>query len=132
MTEEDTETAAGRRTLAGRRVLIVEDEALIGLDVSLAVEAEGASAVVAHDLDAAHAALDDAPVDAAVLDINLGGGVTSEPIARRLRSANVPFIIHSGDFRMEGELIDEIGAPVIVKPAAIPVLIQAILDVLED
>ncbi len=56
--------------------------------------------------------------DAAILDVNLGRGTTCEPVADRLQSLRVPFLIHSGDLLRQGELIARIDAEVIAKPAA--------------
>jgi hypothetical protein len=42
------------------------------------------------------AAIAEAPVDAAILDVNLGRGGTSDPVAAELRRRRVPFVFLTG------------------------------------
>lgn len=78
------------------RVLLVEDSLLIALDAEDALIACGVSKVViAANVAAGLAALADGLPDFAVLDHNLGDE-TSEPIARALSEAGVPYCFASG------------------------------------
>jgi PAS domain S-box-containing protein len=83
-------------TLAGRRVLVVEDEALISLQLASAV-AELGGRVVGPAATVAEALrlVAQGELDAAVLDLNLGGE-RSDPVARALREAGVPFVLSTG------------------------------------
>ncbi|MEM9798132.1 MAG: response regulator [Pseudomonadota bacterium] len=98
-------------------ILIVEDEALIALDLSMILEDEGADI---HGpcctVDAAMGCTDN--IDAAILDVDLRGE-TVFPIADRLQAAGTPFIFHTGRADME-ELRGRYGADVsvVVKPAS--------------
>lgn len=75
--------------LAGRRVLVVEDEYFIAVDLKRALSKEGALVVgPVRDL-AAGLSLADEPIDAAILDVNLEEAM-SYPIADRLRDRKVP------------------------------------------
>lgn len=76
------------------RVLILEDEALLALDLKRRLEGAGFVVVgPATSVAQAVEVMGDGPCcDAAILDVNLGGGETSEPIARELRSRRVPFL----------------------------------------
>ena len=90
--------------LCGRRILVLDDDPLAGVIASLDLEDAGAPFVLVHDEGAAHAALDraqasGAPFDAAVLDVNLGGGRTSRSVARRLRDTGIPFVLHTAEPR---------------------------------
>ncbi|MGJ3263478.1 MAG: response regulator [Salinarimonas sp.] len=81
------------RELAGRRILIVEDERLIALDMLDILERWGCT--VLGPVGTAAAALEvvenDLP-DGAILDVNLIGG-TSEPVAEALAERGRPFIV---------------------------------------
>lgn len=84
--------------LAGRRVLIVEDEVLIALDIESALEDRGAEVTgpVTRLADGLAAATDENSVfDCAVLDINLQGEEVF-PIAEVLERRGVPFLFHTG------------------------------------
>jgi CheY-like chemotaxis protein len=78
------------------RVLLVEDEAMIGLQLEQALEAKGCQVVgVATNVDEALTLIDCAHPEGAVLDVNLGGE-RSFPIADRLRGLGVPFVFCTG------------------------------------
>lgn len=86
----------GEPQLAGRRILIVEDEYIIAADLEDVLAREGATVVgiassVAHGL----ALVDKAHPEAAVLDLNLGGEI-SAPVASALAERSVPFVIVTG------------------------------------
>lgn len=78
-----------------QRVLVVEDDPIIALDVSGTIEDEiGIPVVVAFDLMSAANVL--APdIRFALLDINIGKD-TSFGLARRLMALGVPFAFTSG------------------------------------
>src|SRR4051812_23587134 len=85
----------------GRRVLVVEDEYLIGLSLTDCLERAGAAVVwVQNDRDA-YAALSgsEANFDTLILDIDLGAGTTGFDIARfaRRRSPKAAIIFSSGN-----------------------------------
>lgn len=105
------------KPLSARRVLILEDEAFIALDLAIALEDAGAAVVCAGNCAEAEAALDAHPIDAAVLDVNLGAE-SCETVARRLRLEGRPFLLHTGDLRAADELVERLAAPVTPKPAA--------------
>jgi CheY-like chemotaxis protein len=81
--------------LEGLRVLIVEDDPIIGLDLSETIAAAGAFVMgPAHDVPSALALLENAPVNAAVLDHLIVGG-DSRPIADLLVRRGVGFLFHT-------------------------------------
>lgn len=83
--------------LAGKRVLIVEDEWLIADDLVRALRAEGAQIVgPAASVEAAMRLLETSQVDAAVLDIQLDKGSSVYPVAEALRDLHVPFLFATG------------------------------------
>lgn len=109
-------------TLAGKRILVVEDEFLISLLAVDMLEELGAVGVgPAATVEEGLALLDGGPVDAAMLDVNLGG-TRSDALADVLRARGIPFLIASG----YGDAVG--GAePVLGKPYDLPRL-QAALE----
>jgi DNA-binding NtrC family response regulator len=85
-----------RNELAGRRILIVEDEYYLAEDLADAVRAAGGEVVgPVGNLPDAEARVAQGGFDCAVLDINLHGEFAF-PIARRIEAAGVPFVIATG------------------------------------
>lgn len=108
--------------LRGKRILLLEDEVFIAVELRRGLEAAGAKVVYARTLARAHRALDQGGLDGAVLDVTLSATETCEPIAGRLRAAGVPFLLHSGDLDRQGEVLANLEAPVVAKPAAAEVV----------
>jgi CheY-like chemotaxis protein len=83
--------------LRDRRILVVEDEYLIAVSLQDALENAGAVVVgPAPSVDKAIKQIESEPhIDAAVLDVNLGG-MLAYPVADMLVAKNIPFIFTSG------------------------------------
>jgi len=82
--------------LQGLKVLIVEDEIIVSMLLEDMLEEFGCQVVgPANDVAAALELVRTAPLDAAVLDVNLNGA-KSYPIADALRERGVPFAFASG------------------------------------
>lgn len=80
----------------GRRILLAEDEALVGLDLAATIAAAGGTVLGPFvGVDDALAALSSGRVDAAVVDLNLGGE-RCIALMEALERAGVPFVICSG------------------------------------
>lgn len=85
------------RLLNGRRILVLEDEGLVAMHIEDLLDDLGCKVVgPISNLDDAVAALADEAIDAALLDVNLGDGTTSYPVATRLRQNGVPFAFVTG------------------------------------
>ena len=81
--------------LAGKAILVVEDEFLIRLDLQLLLEMEGADVVTASSVQEGLRIVDDTPdLSAALLDVRLPDG-DIYPVARKLDDDDVPIIFHS-------------------------------------
>lgn len=87
-------------TLAGRSILIVEDEPLIALEVHAAFNAAGASIVSAAHKKEALRMISLPGLSAAVVDINLGGHDCSD-VCKRLSDSGIPFVFYTGDARAD-------------------------------
>jgi DNA-binding NtrC family response regulator len=83
--------------LAGSRVLVVEDEALIAMSISaMLTEADGVPVGPAASVREARQLIKDATVlDAAVLDVNLADGSVT-PILEALSARGIPTVIYTG------------------------------------
>ncbi|MBN8903761.1 MAG: hypothetical protein BGO51_26745 [Rhodospirillales bacterium 69-11] len=85
-------------SLAGRRILVVEDDFLVGQVILDLLEDEGADVlgpIGTVDEAVAFVVAQDGNFDQAVLDLNLHG-VKSYPVADMLARNNVPFVFMTG------------------------------------
>ena len=82
--------------LSGLRVLLLEDEYLIAMDVELLCSENGAAEIVTkRSLEELEQMGGLESFDVAILDLMLAG-VSTLPFAERLRKNDVPFIFASG------------------------------------
>ena len=118
-----------RASLANKRILLVEDEALVSMLVEdelrdAGAEVLGPAPTVDHALRLVEGAAADGGISAEVLDINLDGRRV-EPVADRLAALGVPFLFATG----YGEACDTRGhgtAPTLHKPFAPERLVAAV------
>lgn len=82
-------------SLAGCRILIVEDEPLLAFDYADEFEERGATPKVAGTIDEAVSAVSSELPDLAVLDVNLGSDLVW-PVAQILSQRDVPFFLVTG------------------------------------
>jgi DNA-binding response OmpR family regulator len=99
-------------SLAGRSILIIEDEALIAMDLAQAFERAGADVTTTSTLHHAHLLVKHDGLSAAVVDHALGDGDTQE-ICKYLREHGVPFVTYSG---FAGPGLEDSGGVYISKP----------------
>lgn len=102
--------------LSGRRVLIVEDEALIAMAVEDEAKQLGAEhTYLAYSKEHAFDAMESFRPDFAILDVSLTDTGDDYEIADRLANVGIPFIFSSG--HLAGELPDRhVGRPFVNKP----------------
>ncbi len=83
--------------LRGRRILVVEDEGLILLTIQDILQDLGCElAGTAMRAAAAIELIGRTAIDAALLDVNLGGGDSSYPVADALAASGIPFAFLTG------------------------------------
>jgi CheY-like chemotaxis protein len=114
-----------------RRVLVVEDEALIALDIEAALKSNGCEVLgpVGTLAEAARLAAD-TKLDVAVLDINLGNEKVFT-VADTLAKRGVPFVFLTG---YETDILPERHhhRPSITKPCRPAVLLDLLASTLSD
>lgn len=115
--------------LAGRSILIVEDEVLIALDIGQAFESVGANVKLTGSVELARVLLKNEEFSAAVIDQALPDG-DSEDLCRDLGKNNVPFVIYSG-FNSK-VLLAGFQAVYIAKPNTPELVVAAVERLLES
>lgn len=120
-------TLQGR--LAGLHVLAVEDESLVAMWLEDLLSDLGCVVVgPANTITAALTLLDQQPIQAAVLDINIAGEKVF-PVADRLTALNVPFVFATG-YGVSGVQEPHAHRPVIQKPYTMSTLQRALESVI--
>lgn len=75
-------------------IFIVEDDPLVAMMLENYLDAiERQTVGCAEDVASALAAIAELSFDAAIVDLHLAGGETSERVAAALKAANIPFIM---------------------------------------
>jgi DNA-binding response OmpR family regulator len=117
-----------KHRLAGRFILLIEDEPLIALDVERVLRAAGARVVAAGYLESALYTTEHPALSAAVVDLRLGDS-NSMSACRRLRHLQVPFVVHTAypAVLVASEWPE---VPVIVKPADPEQIVNALVSLL--
>lgn len=116
--------------LAGLRILIVEDEPLVGMLEEDLLREEGCEVVgPATNVRQALALVAAERLDGAVLDVNLGAEQVF-PVADALALAGVPFIFVTG-YGQHGVTGVHIGRPMLQKPFKPTTFASAIAEALQ-
>jgi CheY-like chemotaxis protein len=116
-------------SLRGRRILLVEDDPLICLDLEASLAELGAIVTAASNVSAALKIVAASMLDFAVLDFELGPE-TSEPIANAAKARNVPFLYLSGYSENDARFHNWPGVLVLVKPLSAITIAQGIQEVM--
>ena len=122
------------RALEGLKILLVEEEILIAMDVEQLCYEHGAVAVATisseakltpEALDSIEARAAVMGADAAILDVRVGAGSTSE-LARRLKKQGIPFVFATGYTAAEPFFAEFPDVAVVAKPYASEELTRAV------
>lgn len=121
----------GGKLFTGRRILLVEDEFLIALEIADALAAAGAEVSGPHGTlaDAERAASLEA-VELAILDIDLRGEEVF-PAAHLLRKRGIPFIFYTGQPERDVLAAEFPEVPVCVKPCDPSAILRELLRLLQ-
>ncbi len=116
--------------LDGARLLVVEDDFIISLELQSVLGAAGADVMATcHKASDALRALEAREVDAAVLDVKLGAE-TAAPVARELARLGIPFLFYTGQSESHPTRAEWPHAPFLGKPAPSRQLVMALAQML--
>jgi DNA-binding response OmpR family regulator len=115
-----------RPTLAGKSILVVEDEPLVAMDIAMEFESRGARVALAHNLKDAQGLIEADGLSAAILDHGLQDG-NSTQLCERLAERHIPFVTYSGYHGLDGPCTKGV---VVEKPAPPSVLVSTIESLL--
>ncbi len=105
------------RPLIGARILVIEDEAILALDLALTIADVGAAVEgPIHRMDQAMSLSDLQTLDAAVLDVDINGTEVF-PFADRLWSTGVPLVFHTGRTDITHLRANYPGSEIVRKPS---------------
>ena len=114
--------------LAGRSILLVEDEPAIALQLEEQLNAAGARVYSAGRLREALHMAEHPALSAAVLDFRLGED-SSAAVCRRLEELGIPFVFYTG-YGDDDAFRRWPDAPIVSKPVDAGVLINAVAGLL--
>lgn len=122
----DDRAGVGLKQGMQSRILIVEDDPLVAMMLEGFLEALDRQALGPVDsVQAALARLDEGNIDAAIVDVHLANGETSEPVAEALGAGSIPFIVTTGGFIAPPGPVFA-GRPVLLKPFTMASFEQAL------
>jgi two-component sensor histidine kinase len=112
---------------ARKRVLVVEDEPLVSMEIAEALQAAGFAVLgpVSSNEDAL-ALVTEHGCDAAILDVNLGRE-TSEPLARKFKAERIPFVTLTG-YAPDQTPAAFRDSPLLTKPIITEILVAELAD----
>jgi DNA-binding LytR/AlgR family response regulator len=117
--------------LAGLRILIVEDEFLLAMELETLVEERGCTAVgPASSVRQALALIDGEEADVALLDVNLKGE-RATPVAAALQERGVPYVLITGYSDAQLSEPELRAAPRIDKPVSSRALKRAVMSAMD-
>ena len=120
------------RTLEGRRLLVVEDDAVLSMDLEQILRSAGAETVLlCRNVAEALTALANNRISAAVLDFRIGHETTIS-VAQQLSQRGTPFIFYTGQLAGDPGLTEWPSCKVVLKPAPARRVISAITEVLSS
>ena len=114
--------------LAGRSVLVVEDEPIIAMDIVASLRAAGARVTEARTLKEALILVECPTLSAAVLDHGLNDG-DSSAVCKRLDERRIPFVVYTGYSSLGGPCS---AGEQIRKPVSATALVAAVAQALQS
>lgn len=122
------------RQLQGKRILLVEDDTLIAMDIAMSLQDQGytVSGPVRNEAEAFDLLTRETP-DIAILDVHLGRDTDSFGIAKELRHRNIPLFFLTGYSEATIDVPDTlVGTTRLGKPVATKHLLRTIEAELAD
>jgi DNA-binding NtrC family response regulator len=117
---------ADHASLLGTRILVVEDDFLISLEVSAILANAGARIVgPARTVDAALRLIENEIISAAILDVRISE-ITIEDVVRKLIAKNIPWVFYTAQPRSETFHKEWPNCRFISKPAPAQTIVTAV------
>ena len=113
-------------SLAGRLILVCEDEPLIAMDIADAFTEAGARVVTARVLEDALVAAENVLLSAAITGHALADGDSSK-LRERLEELGIPIVLYSGFSHIDGAGGDAVH---VLKPASPALLVTTVAGLL--
>ena len=124
MEESDKTDAAP--VLKGVRVLVVEDDFIISMELeAILLDAGAEIAGLCRNVKEALAVADRNDVAVALLDVRLGSE-TVMPVARRLAEHRIPFVFYTGQVDVDPLVAEWPGYTIVAKPASPSAIVGAL------
>jgi CheY-like chemotaxis protein len=118
-----------RADLRGLRILVVEDEFLVSLDLEAMLRELGGEVIGPFaGLERAAAVARAEPLDVALLDVNVGGQLVT-PVADALAERTIPFVFCTG-YAAASLPAQHAAVPIVMKPCQPQQLKEALLGAL--
>lgn len=127
--QKASQMSNSRDSLRGLRILLVEDDPLICLDLEASLLELGAVVAPASNVAGALQILSASALDFAVLDLELGSE-TSKPIAEAASERQVPFLYLSGYSEQDERFRSWPGVKVLVKPISAAIVARRIREII--
>lgn len=109
------------------RILVVEDDGLIALDIETTLQDAGVGEVTSlATVEDALRAVAESSFEAAVVDLHLGRSGWTYDVAARLREKGVPFVLSSGTLEVAEGFRD---VPLVMKPFSADQLVTALAKI---
>ena len=117
--------------LVGKRILAVEDEFMVLIEIATVLSNAGAAVVRCATIAHALQAIDTEPCNAAILDVRVGRE-TIAPVARKLSERGIPFLFYTGQVPSDSTMTQWPNVRIVSKPALPTVLINAVAELLRS
>jgi len=131
MTPKEKPSASDGTGLAGARVLVVEDDFIISMELESTLFDGGAESVsVCRTVKDALLSADGGRFSAAVLDVRLGRE-TVVPLARLLTLRGIPFVFYTGQVDLDSVRVEWPQCRIISKPAPSRTIVRAVAEALK-
>jgi CheY-like chemotaxis protein len=112
-----------RADLQGQKILIVEEQALVALDLQMALERAGAEVAVTRTTAEALGRISEFEFTAGIIDWRPQSD-THRVVARALKQRNVPFLFYATNPPEDVTTVR--GAPILLKPSSPENIVQAL------
>lgn len=126
---ESSLSSASTCALAGARLLIVEDDFLLLLDLEEVLLGAGAHVQACRNIDDALLISEMDGISAAILDVRIGPDSIA-PVAQKLAARGIPFVFYTGQLGNDPMMAEWPNCRTISKPALPQVIVKAVTEML--